>query len=398
MQAILESWYSDSGLPPAEILNLQEMEENIILAIKRLQGALKSDPWTIQCDISELYYAGKYAPNKQLGFILANKIVPALTQKIKEFSEKDATFVEKFKAATSKCVLVLLPDAALGPCTAEFKDGKLIYHIQDLDKYEHWGNDLPAKLATLTQQKGVKMSCANGMALKEQMHRAPGEACIAAVRKLIELELVDLPMSDNYDYPIFELIGSRRTDLLPLLLPHVKNINVKNFHGETPLLFAAKGPFRETPLLPPTAPGVVVKVKPVYNARLESQLQLQPEIMKALLARPDIDVNAVDKEDMTAFMYVAATKDWNKAAEVFIADPRVDFFYENRKMQTALDLATKCQFEWLVKWLTKQREQGVKSSAAPVNASNGQTKTGDQKYLELKQQFDRLVNAFSKSC
>jgi hypothetical protein len=107
-------------------------------------------------------------------------------------------------------------------------------------------------------------------------------------------------------------------------------------------------------------------------------------MIKALLKFSGIDVNAQGRHGRTALMYIARSHDWDDAAELLVADSRVDFNFENSKMENALDLAQEFKFTWLAKVLTKHKNEGTKPNSgikgvpsapappsAPVSAPKG---------------------------
>lgn len=351
MLAIIKSWCNDSRLPDEERQNFKEDQEQLLKQMTKLAQATAPGAWTIETDMWALYNQGEYAPNESLSYLLSQDIIPTLIQKIEWWSSKDPTFLQRFKDATSKRVLVLFPNYSIDNyCESEYADGKLIYHIKAVANIHEWGADLLSVLDAAVQQKGVKLSAGLGEALLHDLMHGEGDKPIAAVRTLIEKDIVDLPMTKEYNYPLFVLINSWKPKLAEMLLPHVKNPNVRDANGETPLIAACRASWTR-----------------------DREMEAQAKMIEVLLKHPGTDVNATDKHGRTALMYVANTYGWDEAAELLINDPRTDLNFENRKMETALDFAIANKWEWVTKVLRKHRELGTKPSVKVAQTSQAQS-------------------------
>ncbi len=109
----------------------------------------------------------------------------------------------------------------------------------------------------------------------------------------------------------------------------------------------------ETPLIACVREGIN---RPEKRDKME-------KMMKLFLSRPECDVNAVDSSGRTALMWVAVSYDWDGAVELLLDDPRTDFNYTSKRLETALDIARRYNFHWLVKVLTKHQTEGTKPKA-----------------------------------
>jgi hypothetical protein len=371
-QKVLNDWWKDMRLPEEERKEFLNKYDVLVQGLTLLQKVTGTGPWTFEADMLEIRNFGRRAPQRYL----ADNIYPT----VPDFAGwLEGRFAEnpglkaKFNAATKNKKVVLNignSDEMDNYCETEFKNGDMIWVLKDFVNLCDWGMDVEVMLEKNSAQsetvKGAPLQQRLAEQILQDITRGHGNTPQKAIQTLLDLDAADLPLVDKNSYPLHTLVYWGLDELAEQLKPGVKNPNVRDEDGKTPLILACSRP------------------EDMKWQFVEEERRKLTPMIKALLKFPGIDVNAQDRHGRTALMYVARSHDWDDAAELLVADSRVDFNFENSKMENALDLAQEFKFTWLAKVLTKHKNEGTKPSSgvkgvpsapappsAPVSAPKG---------------------------
>jgi ankyrin repeat protein len=126
-----------------------------------------------------------------------------------------------------------------------------------------------------------------------------------------------------------------------LTAPNIDIINDRDYQGRTQLMKAASNGYIEIVKTLLAAPNIDVNAKDNYGRTplMKAALNGRTEVVKALLAVPNIDINAKDPQDRTALIF-AVEKMEVEVVKALLAAPNIDVNAKNKDGQTPLMMAT----------------------------------------------------------